>query len=253
MVRPPGADRPLYTRIAASVKSRVLAGTYPPGARLPSEEELARTMGVSRSTMRQAIAHLRDAGYLTSRRGAGNFVAAELPIEPLAPQSGPVYSGFLDDLDNEANDVHEIQRTQRIITTNRRLAEDLRVPVGTKVVRYRATRLRHGAVYGVATDHIPLPVANRITPEILARSPTIVDALTHAGCQVAQSLQRLEPTLLDTATAKRCGTEPAAPALALTGIAYDHDRAPIDTYTLTIVKGYGIGLHLTRVNPAPRA
>lgn len=248
MVRPPGPDRPLYARVAASVKSRVLAGTYAPGTRLPGEDGLARDMGVSRSTLRQAISDLRQAGYVVSRKGAGTFVAQELPIEPLATQSGPVYTGFLDDLDNEAHDVHEKHRTRRVLTANSRIAADLRVPVGTEVVRYRATRIRRGTVYGVATDVLPLAVAQRISAEIMAGSPTIVDALTLAGCQVAESLQRLEPTLLDTNTAKRCRAEPGAAALTLTGIGYGHDRAPIDTYTLTIVRGYGIGLHLTRVN-----
>lgn len=248
MARPPGPDRPLYTRIAASLKSRILAGSIAPGQRLPGEEHLARTMGVSRSTLRQAIGVLRDAGYVTSQRGSGTYVAVEPPIEPLSPRSGPVYTGFLDDLDDEATQVDERRRTQDRITADDATAAHLRLPVGTDVVRYRAVRARAGIVYGYATDIVPLNVAAAITPDILEGSPTVVDALANAGHRVAESLQRVEPALVDPATAELCGVPPGSPALALTGVGYDDDRRPVDSYTLTIVQGYGIGLHLTRAN-----
>ncbi|KAB2379036.1 GntR family transcriptional regulator [Actinomadura montaniterrae] len=250
MARPPGADRPLYVRIAMSLKSRILAGHYAPGQRLPGEDDLAAAMGASRSTVRQALTELRDTGYVTSRRGSGSYVADPLPIEPLSPRSGPVYTGFLDDLDNEAHHVVERDRVQEELLADEALAARLKVPVGAPVVRYRATRLRHGVPYGVATDVLPRAVADRITPDVLDASPTIVDALALAGSRVAESLQRLEPAVLDAADARRCGTSAGDPALAITGTAYDAGRAPIDAYTLTVVTGYGIGLHLTRATTA---
>lgn len=246
MARPPGADRPLYVRIAMSLKSRILAGHYTPGGRLPGEDELAAAMGASRSTVRQALAELRDTGYVTSRRGSGSYVADPLPIEPLSPRSGPVYTGFLDDLDNEAHHVLERDRVQDALAADEALAARLKVPVGAPLVRYRATRLRHGVPYGVATDVVPRAVAERVTPDVLDASPTIVDALALAGSRVAESLQRLEPAVLDAADAGRCGASPGDPALAITGTAYDAGRTPVDAYTLTVVTGYGIGLHLTR-------
>jgi GntR family transcriptional regulator len=252
MARPPGPARPLYVRIAMSLKGRILAGHYIPGERLPSEDDLAAVMAASRSTIRQALAELRDTGYVTSRRGSGSFVADRLPIEPLSPRSGPVYTGFLDDLDEEAHHVREPDRTWDTVPAGRDVAARLKIPVGAPVVRYRATRLRNGTPYGVATDVLPEAVARRITPEVLDASPTIVDALTLAGSRVAESLQRLEPTVLDADTAERCGVSSGDPALAITGVAYDDTHTPIDAYTLTIVTGYGIGLHLTRATSDPQ-
>ena len=64
----------------------VRLGIVPPGERLPAERELAGMMGVSRDTLREALASLADAGYLVARRGryGGTFVAEVLP-EPAAP------------------------------------------------------------------------------------------------------------------------------------------------------------------------
>ena len=250
VARPPGPDRPLYVRIAMSLKSRILAGHYAPGDRLPGEDTLARDMGASRATVRQALADLRASGYVTSRRGAGSFVADPLPIEPLSPRSGPVYTGFLDDLDDEAHHVVERDRHQETLAAGASLAARLRIAEGAPVVRYRATRLRHGVPYGVATDVLPAAVADRITTDVLARSPTIPDALTLAGHRPAESLQRVEPGTLPADDAGRCDVPPGAPILRITGLAYAAGRTPIDAYTLDVVSGYGIGLHLTRAVPS---
>ncbi|WP_166355700.1 GntR family transcriptional regulator [Phytoactinopolyspora limicola] len=255
MTRPPGPDRPLYSRIAASLKGRILSGALPPGSRLPGEERLAASLGVSRSTLRQAIAALRDSGYVTSRTGSGSYVADVLPVQPLTPRSGPVYSGFLDDLDDEALHVDESHRSHRSVTADDALATALRVSEGAELVRYDAVRRRDGVVYGLASDVLPAWVAHDITPEILAASPTIGDAMATAGHRVMESLQRVEPALLDERTAELCGVAAGSPALTLAGTAYNNDRVPINCYRLIIVAGYGIGLALTRVNsgllPAP--
>ncbi|MCS5733557.1 FadR/GntR family transcriptional regulator [Herbiconiux daphne] len=59
----------------------VRLGVVAPGNRLPAERELAALMGVSRDTLREALASLADAGYLEARRGryGGTFVSDPVP------------------------------------------------------------------------------------------------------------------------------------------------------------------------------
>ena len=52
---------------------------YPPGSKLPNENELSGSMGVSRTTLREAISFLVAQGVLDIRRGKGTFVAESLP------------------------------------------------------------------------------------------------------------------------------------------------------------------------------
>jgi GntR family transcriptional regulator len=49
-------------------------------------------------------------------------------------------------------------------------------------------------------------------------------------------------------TARLCGSSPGEPALAITGVAYSADGTPLDAYTLVVIRGYGIGLHLVRAS-----
>ena len=76
-----GAVERIVRRLGEAIGSGVLA----PGERLPTEVELAERLQVAPMTLRQALAILRDAGYVETRRGrgAGTFVVVDL-AEPLA-------------------------------------------------------------------------------------------------------------------------------------------------------------------------
>lgn len=71
-------DRP--AQVSQSISRQILAalraGRYAVGSRLPSETELAQQFGVSRPSVREALAALQFAGYVESRRGAGCVVLA---------------------------------------------------------------------------------------------------------------------------------------------------------------------------------
>ena len=62
------------------------AGVYPPGSALPPERDLAERMGVSRATLREAIAALRTAGMVQTTRGRGGGTVVD--YRPKAPKKG---------------------------------------------------------------------------------------------------------------------------------------------------------------------
>ncbi|MCJ8333697.1 MAG: FCD domain-containing protein [Epibacterium sp.] len=65
----------LSAAVVRQIEKLILRGVLNPGERLPSERELADRLGVSRPSLRDALAELQDRGLLTSRAGAGVFVA----------------------------------------------------------------------------------------------------------------------------------------------------------------------------------
>lgn len=66
---------PLYQQLMTRLKSDILAGVYPAGGRIPSEQTLCDTYGVSRVTVRKAMLDLVQEGLLLRRQGKGTFVA----------------------------------------------------------------------------------------------------------------------------------------------------------------------------------
>ncbi|QDY69734.1 FadR/GntR family transcriptional regulator [Qingshengfaniella alkalisoli] len=65
----------LSQAVTRQIEDLILRGILRPGERLPSERELAERMGVSRPSLRDAIADLQTRGLLTSRAGSGIYVA----------------------------------------------------------------------------------------------------------------------------------------------------------------------------------
>ncbi len=61
--------------VIRQIEGLILRGILRPGERLPSERELSERMGVSRPSLREALANLQDRGLLSSKAGAGVYVA----------------------------------------------------------------------------------------------------------------------------------------------------------------------------------
>jgi DNA-binding FadR family transcriptional regulator len=73
------APRRLYRQIADQLRQLIDDGEYPVGGRLPTERELAETLGVSRPTVREALIALEVEGRLRIKVGSGIYVTEQQP------------------------------------------------------------------------------------------------------------------------------------------------------------------------------
>jgi GntR family transcriptional regulator/MocR family aminotransferase len=81
------ADAPVFRQIYLQLRSAILSGALHPGMKLPSTRELAVQLGVSRSAVVAAFEQLLAEGYASGKKGAGTFIASDLP-EPFAAIHG---------------------------------------------------------------------------------------------------------------------------------------------------------------------
>ena len=96
-------------RVTAHVRHLIETGELQPGDRLPGERDLARTLGVSRPTVRSGLKALEAMGVVLSRRGVGTFIAdgpPDLGREPLGLLAA--LHGFTPDEMFEARRVLEV-------------------------------------------------------------------------------------------------------------------------------------------------
>ena len=84
-------NRRLYRQIADQIAALIERGEYQAGQRLPPERNLAKQLGVSRPSVREALIALEVEGYVEVRVGSGVYVLGPRPAE--APHALPADSG----------------------------------------------------------------------------------------------------------------------------------------------------------------
>ncbi len=199
--------RPLHLRVEEAMET-VLQG-YVPGERLPSETELARLIGVSRTTIREVLRALEERGRVNRRHGVGTFIASDR----LVVESG---LELLESLDSTASrmglvcEVHNLSINQQ--EADATLAAKLKLPVGSQLTIVSRTRTIQGTIIAYLYDVIPASVARpedlqgEFTGSILdyfkrTGNPNPAYAVTYllsiqANQDLAQQLQVLPGTAL---------------------------------------------------------
>ena len=75
-------SRSLTADVVDRLREQITSGALPPGARLPTEQQLVAGLGVSRTVVREAVAALRADGLVVTRQGVGAFVTATAERRP---------------------------------------------------------------------------------------------------------------------------------------------------------------------------
>jgi GntR family transcriptional regulator len=166
---PPALDhspRPRYRAVADELRQRVLAGAIPPGALLPSESALIREFGVSRGTIREAIALLRAEGLVVTEHGRGTHARPTLPVRQLASEryqvevdriteGQPPTAAFTWDLGIGWSD-YLLDREFREVPATAALADLFGVETGTPLLERRFVFRSLGVPQQLSTSYFPL-------------------------------------------------------------------------------------------------
>ena len=136
-----------WRRIADALDADIVAGRFPPGARLPTEAELAARFGANRHTVRRALAHLAERGRVRARRGSGTFVTDAAILYPITARTrfGEIAEGA-----GQATRAELL--LERIAPASADLARQLGVPPGTPL-RIHETRRAMGSRWASRATH----------------------------------------------------------------------------------------------------
>lgn len=120
----------LYFEVVDFLIGDIKSGQYPPGSRLPSEDQLAREFSVSRVTLREALRVLEEDGLIRRRHGSGTFVLDKKAV-PIQPLSSIV---SLSTIFKRAGLEDRFTRVEmRKIPANQRIAEKLQISSGQDI------------------------------------------------------------------------------------------------------------------------
>lgn len=149
----PAPRHKLAETVAQQLLAQVRSGAYAPGARMPSERELMASLGVGRSTIREALNGLAVLGVIEIRHGQGAFVLETNAATPPGALTSSLTKGVTRDL-LEARVVVEVRIAE--LAAQRRTAADIR--------EIEAVLAEHQAL--LARDEVAAEVAARFHLEL---------------------------------------------------------------------------------------
>jgi DNA-binding GntR family transcriptional regulator len=148
---------PLYLRIYNEIATQIAAGTLSPDGRLPPERVISEQMGVSRATVRRALAALEAEGAIQATQGRGTFLTTPRLVEP--PNALMSFTELARHRGTTAGAI-VVGAGVRPATLDE--ANDFRIAPGSEI--FALTRLRTIDSISVAIDHSVVPAA--LAPEL---------------------------------------------------------------------------------------
>ena len=203
----------LHGRVMQDLLLRIADGQTKPGDALPTEEALCRQYGVSRITVRRAIADLAARGLVSRRRGVGSFVTAQ----PDGVRTIGL-SGFLD----EARPFTTHALSDREIPADAVAAAALGVAKGTVVRHVRAR---------VSFDDVPYTVTDSYT-QLSAGPVTVGRDGKRLGHKIEKAEQVLDAVSADSVLAKELGLRRGAPVMRARRVYFAQGRRPVQYFVV---------------------
>jgi GntR family transcriptional regulator len=211
----------LVEQVRESLLADVTSGRLEPGAKLANENELADRFTVSRSTIREAVGGLMDAGYLVRRHGSGTYVTSSPrtrhPLETTVSYTAMIRASGR-------------TPTETIVSKAvRALAEDdrelLGLPDSEAVIDVERVRFadRRPVIY--SRDQIPVALLGAYAEDTLDSS--LYAILARAGHPVASATARLVPTTATAKLSKLLMVKRGTPLLHIDQVDYDERGRPV--------------------------
>ncbi|MGA9677341.1 MAG: GntR family transcriptional regulator [Mycobacterium sp.] len=208
------AGVPLHRQLFLVLHDEIDRGVLTPGDALPTEQTLCDQFGVSRITVRRALADLAEQGYIERRQGVGSFVREHAPSEPAS--AGRSYLDGLRQTQFETEvDVVELgtRRPPRLIAEALESSGEL-----LHIVRVRRQR-RTGEPLIVTDAWLPAQLADTLTESALLRT-ALYELLAGAGVAVDRVQHEITAEIAGPRNANLLDTAIGAPLLRLNRLAF---------------------------------
>ena len=240
------ASKPGRVSMAEQLRDDVLdlirTNELQPGDKLPTEAVLAARFNVARSTVREALKHLEEAGVVHAVRGHGRFLSALGSVSVDRPITR--YESITDMLTSLGYEVTTAVLDLDVRPANERERSTLRLVEGDEVIE--VTRLRYGnddpLVFSIASivhDALPGPVRHRDW------SASIAAALEAHGSRIVSSIARISAVDMPDELARRFQLAELGPWLLVEETAISQDGRRV-LYARDYHRGSEIAFNVVR-------
>jgi GntR family transcriptional regulator len=213
----------LTGQVKAHIKQQILDNAYEDD-RVPAETELAADLGVSRTTVRDALSRLENEGVIFRKQGAGTFV--NRPGLRIRSRLDEIWSY------EAVLQAHGYEPSTRVLDLNRQvastdLAADLKVEAGEPILLVRKLFLENELPVILTCNYLPLSFVS----EPAKRKDFVVPIFTYlsqsAGQHLSYYLSEIVPVLADDELAETLHVPSPTAVLSIEEVGYNEENEPI--------------------------
>ena len=213
----------LTDQVKAHLKERIVAGDYEEG-RIPSETELAADLGVSRTTIRDALSRLEQEGSIYRKQGAGTFV--NVPGLQIKSRLEEIWSY------EQVMEDHGYTPSVQVLGIEREtaiepFARDLGIEPGDEVLVMEKLFLEDALPVVLTYNRIPAAYLRSDVDPNLSDQPLYAFLEAHCDRYLAYYLSEIGPVVLDGYQADQLGVAPGTPAICFEEIGFDQENTPV--------------------------
>lgn len=233
-------QRHLYVQVIERLKEDIASGVFQENEKLPSEFELARTLGVSRATLREALRLLEEDKVIVRKHGVGTFVNPR-----------PVFSSGIEHLSSVSSMICDAGMVPGTIfmEVQENLPDDEMIgkfdcEQDDKIVAIKRVRTADGVPVVYCIDHVLSKNLELGTDVLLNES--IFDSIEKSGrIRIVQAVANIEPIGYDDEASSilRCGVE--IPLLVLIQYHYSEEGEMV-LYSKNFFRADKFSFHVVR-------
>lgn len=229
---------PLYVQFEESVRHKIDNEDWPLNSMIPSENELSRTYGISRMTVRSVLNRLVMAGLLYRVPGKGTYVSeAKIESNPLS------WMGIREQLERMGYETKTKLLNVELVSVSTRISRMLEIKPGATAYLVSRLRFVRGVPLSIHTSYIPQEVSPNLERQELEEKQ-LCDILKYEyNCRIARQVETLESISASTEEAELLGVNTAFPLLLLENRVYNSNHVPIE-YSKVVFRGDKIKLRL---------
>ncbi len=222
---------PLVYQLSDIFRLKIANGELMPNDPFPTEDQICSTYGVSRTTVRLALAKLVNEGFIRRLQGVGSFVNPKGLLK-------------VDDIEPLSRDMSDVKSTTNILEAagkrvdtrvlsfskelaSARLAEQLDIAENDLVVHFERVRLADGVPMVLERISIPQAICPNLVEADVKASVYRVLADRY-GLKVTAAHQALRAALADDRLASTLDVAVGFPLMRVAGVSYTDSGAPVE-------------------------
>jgi GntR family transcriptional regulator len=207
-----------------AIQEAIHQGKFPAGSQLPPELNLMEMLGVSRTTLREALRTLEEQGAIYRRRGLGTFVSERAIVKDLS-----INFGIMEMITQAGYTPKTVNCEIRTWEASGKLAQDLEIPEGTAVVSVQRLRLANDTPIIISEDFVPVSILKGKTiKESDVINQSLYDYLEKTcNIRILQGVATMRPVGASREVAEKLQIHRNDILMLISQIDYDENHRPV--------------------------